>query len=330
MILFSIIVPIYNVEKFLEQCIQSVLMQTFEDFELILVDDGSPDCCSEICDQYSKEDSRVKVIHKENGGIVSARQAGVKIATGEYIVCIDGDDWISPQYLQKMKEVIDAKDPDVICCGYYNAFVNTNVEVPLAERHGYYSRNDLEKEIFPSLVAGKGGKGFPPSLWAKAFKRTIYQQQQLVNVKVVMGEDTACVYPTIFHAQDMYVLQECLYYYRQNPTSVTKAKQAFPWDGPMLRGKHMENTIDQDFMNFREQTDWYVVYALSTVCSSQFHRNEKYSVIRREICKELNTPYYANILKRTKFRCNLRDTILLAAMKFRFTWIMWMYCKTKL
>lgn len=328
--LFSVIVPIYKVEKYIDQCVDSIISQSCADFELILVDDGSTDHCPVICDQYTSKDNRIIAVHKENGGIVSARQAGVAIASGEYVVCVDGDDWIAPEYLQKIKEVIDTNNPDVICCGYYNAFENTNIEVHPNERQGYYSRNDLEREIFPSLVAGKGGKGFSPSLWAKAFRRTIYQQQQLVNVKVVMGEDTACVYPTVFHAQDMYVLSDCLYYYRQNPTSVTKSKKAFPWDGPMFRGKHIENTIDQTFMNFREQTDWYVVYALSTVASSQFHRNEKYSVIRDEICKELNTSYYADILKRTRFRCNLRDIILLATMKFRLTWIMRIYCKAKL
>ncbi len=326
----SIIVPIYNVERYLDKCIQSILNQQYTQFELILVDDGSSDNCSSICDEYQKNDNRIIVIHKENGGIVSARQAGVEVATGEYIVCIDGDDWIAPQYLQKMKEVIDLKNPDVICCGYYNAFEGSNIEVPSAVRQGYYSHNDLEREIFPSLIAGKGGKGFPPSLWAKAFRRTIYQQQQLVNVKVVMGEDSACVYPIIFHAQDMYVLQDCLYYYRQNPTSITNSKKAFPWSDPLLRGKHIEKTVDQDFMNFREQTAWYVIYALFTVAASQFHRKQSFFKTRKEIISELKNEYYKETIKRTKFRKNIRDIILLTTMKLRLTLIMKIYCKFKL
>ncbi len=328
--LFSIIIPVYNVEQYIDKCIQSILQQVYPDFEVILVDDGSRDGSPSICDLYLSEDKRVKVIHKDNGGVVSARQAGVEVATGEYIVCVDSDDWIDPQYLQKMKEIIDLKNPDVICCGYYNAFEYSNMAVHPDVRQGYYSRNDLEREIFPSLIADKGGKGFPPALWAKAFRRTIYLQQQLVNVKVVMGEDSACVYPTIFHAQDMYVLQDCLYYYRQNPSSITNSPKAFPWDGPLLRGKHIEKTVNQDFMNFREQTDWYVLYALFLVAASQFHRKQSFVKTRKEIVSELKNEYYREIIKRTKFRKNIRDIILLATLKLRLILIMKVYCKFKL
>ena len=92
--MISIIVPIYKVEKYIRQCVDSIINQTYEDIEIILVDDGSPDNCPQICDDYAKTDSRVKVIHKENGGIMSARKAGLKVATGEYIGFVDGDDWI--------------------------------------------------------------------------------------------------------------------------------------------------------------------------------------------------------------------------------------------
>ena len=92
---FSVIVPIYKVEKYLNKCIDSILKQTFQDFELILVDDGSPDKCPKICDEYAKKDKRVRVIHKENAGLVAARNTGIKEAKGDYICYVDGDDWIS-------------------------------------------------------------------------------------------------------------------------------------------------------------------------------------------------------------------------------------------
>ena len=103
---FSVIVPIYNVEKYLSRCIDSVLSQTFADFELILVDDGSPDNCPEICDKYVQKDHRIKVVHKENGGLVSARQAGVSIAKGDYIFNLDGDDAITPDALMSAYQII--------------------------------------------------------------------------------------------------------------------------------------------------------------------------------------------------------------------------------
>lgn len=101
---FSVIVPIYNVEKYLRKCIDSILKQTYRNFELILVDDGSPDECPNICDEYAKNDKRIKVIHKENEGLVAARNTGIKEAVGDYICYVDGDDWISEVLLETVLE----------------------------------------------------------------------------------------------------------------------------------------------------------------------------------------------------------------------------------
>ena len=98
--LFSVIVSIYNIEKYLARCVDSILSQSFGDFELILVDDGSPDNCPDICDEYAKKDARIKVIHKKNGGLVSARQAGIKEAVGDYVFHVDGDDAVLPDALE--------------------------------------------------------------------------------------------------------------------------------------------------------------------------------------------------------------------------------------
>ena len=109
--LFSVIVPIYSIEKYIRRCIDSVLLQSFTDFELILVDDGSPDRCGAICDEYAKKDERIKVIHKENGGLVSARQAGIKVASGDYIFHLDGDDAVLPDALESAYKIICDTSP---------------------------------------------------------------------------------------------------------------------------------------------------------------------------------------------------------------------------
>ena len=112
--MLSIIVPIYKIEEFLRQCVESILAQSFQDFELILVDDGSPDSCPEICEQYAEKDSRIKVIHKLNGGLVSARKAGLKAASGEYIGYVDGDDWIEPDFYEKLMRKAMNFDADIV------------------------------------------------------------------------------------------------------------------------------------------------------------------------------------------------------------------------
>lgn len=95
--MISIIVPVYNVEKYLERCIESIVNQTYKDIEIILVDDGSPDNCPVICDRYAEKDNRIKVIHKQNGGLINARKSGLEIAQGDYIGFVDSDDWIEPE-----------------------------------------------------------------------------------------------------------------------------------------------------------------------------------------------------------------------------------------
>ena len=111
--------PIFRIEKYLPQCIDSLLDQSYSDFELILVDDGSPDNCPEICDDYAKKDARIKVIHKENGGLLSARKAGLDNAKGKYIAYVDGDDWVDKFYLDILHKLAVANDSDLVVTGHF-------------------------------------------------------------------------------------------------------------------------------------------------------------------------------------------------------------------
>ena len=116
----SIVVPIYNVEKYLEQCIDSIINQTLKEIEIILVDDGSPDNCPQICDDYVKKDSRIKVVHKTNGGLSSARNAGIEIATGDYIGFVDSDDYIELDMYEKMYNIAIENNVDFVMSDYYS------------------------------------------------------------------------------------------------------------------------------------------------------------------------------------------------------------------
>lgn len=116
--IISVIVPVYNVEKYLPRCIDSILAQTFTDFELILVDDGSPDNCGAICDEYAAKDKRVRVIHKSNGGVSSARNAGLDAASGEYVTFVDSDDYIAEDRLKQMHSSIFESKADIAVAGF--------------------------------------------------------------------------------------------------------------------------------------------------------------------------------------------------------------------
>ena len=133
----SIIVPVYKVENEIDRCIQSILNQTYTSIEIILVDDGSPDKCPQICDKYAKQDKRIKVIHKENGGLSDARNVGLDMAKGEYIAFIDSDDWVEDSFIEQLLTNLISTNSDISICGY--TLVNENNQ----KRH-YSARKDLE------------------------------------------------------------------------------------------------------------------------------------------------------------------------------------------
>lgn len=182
-ILLSIIVPVYNVGSFLPKCINSIISQTFTDFELILVDDGSTDNSVEICDAAAKKDSRVRVIHKENGGVVSARKAGLSVAVGKYAGYVDGDDWIDEHMYEHMVNAMEKYNCDMVMCDVEHE--NKSVPFSSGSTHinisgGYYNREQLENNVFPKMIyTGVFYKfGIYPVIWISSTK-----EKNSLNIK---------------------------------------------------------------------------------------------------------------------------------------------------
>lgn len=313
MVKFSIIVPVYNVEEYLNNCIKSLINQTYDNFEIILVDDGSPDNSPQICDEYAKKDSRIKVIHKENGGVTSARKAGSNAATGDYIVCVDADDWVEDTYLEEFANAIEIDGSQVVCCGCYTDDGKTKSYKPLSYREGLYKRKDIEKEIFPILIEGIDGRYFSNSVAIKAVEKDLFvENQNLVDDDIRIGEDAAVIKPCIYRAHSLYIIKKPLYYYRYNPSSATKGKKVFSWQEPKLRGEHFEKTIDMNAFDFRDQNNRMIVHALFNAAESQFNRKEKYSVIAKDIKKNIKDEYYQEAIKNCKFNGKKGKWALLA------------------
>lgn len=232
-IMLSIIVPIYKTEEFLPQCIESILSQSFQDFELILVDDGSPDNCSAICDEYAKKDRRIVVIHKQNGGLVSARKAGLMAAKGDYIGYVDGDDWVEPGFYQGLMNAAAEKNADIAVSGFIKEIGDNCILKRNAFECRYYSKKELETEIYPKMMFDE--TSFEPGLftyvWNKVFKKTVlYPAQMSVPDTVSLGEDAACVYPAVINADSVCIIDDCLYHYRQRADSMLKASDNYRGD----------------------------------------------------------------------------------------------------
>ena len=221
--LFSVIVPIYNVEKYLNRCIDSVLSQSFDDYELILVDDGSPDGCPAICDAYAQKDARIKVIHKENGGLVSARQAGIREAVGEYVFHLDGDDAICEDALESAYHIIREMHPDIVSFSYRRCINGEIGEVvdDLAPE-GLYRKPDLEEHIYPNLLSNENMKNLFYFLWGKAIKRELATRNQfLVKRAISLGEDLSCSVPCYLEADTVYMSRKVVYLYTIRNDSLT-------------------------------------------------------------------------------------------------------------
>lgn len=226
---FSIIVPVYNVAKYLPQCIESILNQDFQDFELILVDDGSPDNSGEICDYYQQMDARVRVIHKTNGGLVSARIAGIQGSSGGYIFNVDGDDMIEKGILSRVAQIIAQYSPDVISFGYQTIDENLLVSFPHVDplQDGFHGREKLES-IYAKLLYDNNSTNFNAcsciqySIWSKIFKKSlIYPIQTQIPTDIARGEDVATVMTAICKCNSLYVAHLVGYKYRIQSASMT-------------------------------------------------------------------------------------------------------------
>lgn len=185
----SIIVPIYNVEKYLKRCIESVLNQTFKDFELILVDDGSPDNCPSICDEYAQKDNRIKVIHKENGGVSSARNAGLNVAQGKYIMFIDGDDYYNFDSVDIMIKIISQNNEDIIAFNYVTVTENDTVLWNRGYNEKIY-RFDPENEWLDFITIKVLSNEIGWEIYNKIFKKDVIEKENIrFNEKYKIGED---------------------------------------------------------------------------------------------------------------------------------------------
>ncbi len=221
---FSVIVPVYKVEKYLPNCIKSVLSQSFCDFELILVDDGSPDSCPEICDDYKEKDERIKVIHKPNGGLASARRAGIKEAQGEYVFNLDSDDLIENDVLESAYNIIKETNCEIVSFAYrwVKNTQTVNITTDCLDE-GFYNEKDIKKHIYPKLLMDKNMEHVSYYLSGKAIKRELLTPHQLnVSEKISLGEDLCCVVPCYLHAKSVYISKKEAYLYNVREDSLSK------------------------------------------------------------------------------------------------------------
>jgi glycosyltransferase involved in cell wall biosynthesis len=257
--LVSVVVPIYQIDKYIGICIESLMNQTYRNLEIILVDDGSTDRAPEICDLYAKKDKRIKVIHKTNGGLVSARKAGLEIATGDYAGYVDGDDWISPGFYEALVNTIIEYDSDVVVAGMsrdlFSVSTKINSKIPagnyVGERLTRLKQNMLTYEKFSRI-------GITTYVWNKLFKREMLKKYQMkVNNSITIGEDAGVTYPYLMACNKISVIDNYDYHYRQREDSMLKTTTAYSKEviGLRLLYLHLMSAANNyaDSLNYKNQ-----------------------------------------------------------------------------
>lgn len=229
--LISIIVPVYNTEKYLPKCIESILSQTYTNYELILVDDGSSDRCPGICDEYADKDTRIKVIHKENGSVSSARNSGLSIAKGMFVMFMDSDDYYAQDHaLQKLVQQQSEQDADLVCFSYSKEDANGHFsEVKINK--GYYEDSSFESAMllaFPGLNCTPNKTEYlTVSVVNKVYKRKIINDNQLTFDETLRkAEDLIFNFSYLMVCKNIVNIDECLYVYRYTPGSIMRTYNA--------------------------------------------------------------------------------------------------------
>lgn len=218
----SIIVPIYNVERYLDRCMQSLLNQTLKDIEIIMVDDGSPDNCPKMCDEYAKKDERVKVIHKQNGGLGYARNSGLEIATGEYVAFVDSDDYVELDMYEKLYETAKTSCSDTVFCGfkmYYNGGKTSNHQ---HTKRLLTFKNEEVKDLMLDFIASepryKRDWKYEMSVWHGIYSTDIIQMNNLkfISERELLSEDLPFQVRYLKNSKAVAYMPDCFYYYCMN------------------------------------------------------------------------------------------------------------------
>lgn len=209
----SVIVPVYNKKEYLGQCIDSILSQTYQNLEILLVDDGSTDGSGEICDTYVRKDDRIRVIHQENGGPTIAVLTGLQNASGRYCTFIDSDDYVSPEMLKEMANHLTGQAGEVVCCNHILEKSKETVSVMQAVKPGVYESDRLKREIKDRLL-GEENKIIPMSRCMKLCEKSVFEgNESYYDPKIRMGEDFNLMYPALLNSTRIVILEGALFYH---------------------------------------------------------------------------------------------------------------------
>lgn len=328
-ILYSIIIPVYNVEKYLHRCLDSVINQTYTKLEIILVNDGSKDNSGIICDKYAESDSRIRVIHQKNQGVSSARNAGLNIATGDYISFIDPDDYIELNMYEQLSLHLSEHAVDIVRFG---ALRNGDV-LNWLPFEGFYEGEDFEKEILLPMIGSEkfGGMFILGVLWMHVFKRDLIEKHNIrFNKKLRRCEDRLFTISCMMFSSGELFLRDTLYHYIINDESLSNKYDSDRWEQENLYLENLKNlytknknTTFVELANGRQAND-YILRVITSINQEYFSNNRnsfwtRYKNIKTIICSD-TTKIALSEMESAKM--GLKGTIMLFLIKKRFVFLL--------
>lgn len=323
----TVIVPVYKSEQFLRKCVDSILNQTYTNLEVILIDDGSPDGCPAVCDLIAVKDSRVHVIHQKNAGVSAARNAGLRVATGDYFTFVDSDDYIEKEMYSAMMEIAQKHDCDVVMCDCMKEFPDHAELYTHDIRAGYYSKEQLVEEYYPHLLMMENVE-YPPTIsnWL-CLCRHSHSQNDTFRLHYEEGirysEDLLFGAQMMRQADSFYYMKgQALYHYCMNPQSATHTYVPDKWeDYKRLHSGIKEFFLNDQEYNFKKQIDlcllFFVYNAIGDIFSvmtlSKKEKKEKISEILSE--KEVRTMF--NSLDVIRLPISFKQKVITWCYKYR-------------
>lgn len=262
--LISVVVPVYNTEKYLSDCVESILGQTYAAWELILVDDGSTDDSGAICDTYGKKDERVYVIHQENAGVTRARAAGLRQAQGQYVYFVDADDWLEPEALQIAADIIETHHPKLISLGRLRESGGESRYLPEPAEPGFYGREEVKIAIWPAALMDVHMNNMYYSMGKVAERALLSACLEKVDAHLRLGEDAVLSVWLYALTDSVYVCGEACYHYRVTEHSASNGFRVELFDQVGDTVEYFENRKDIPIPGLKEQLHRYVVMVSST------------------------------------------------------------------
>lgn len=305
----SMIIPVYNAEQYLKKCVDSVRAQTYGNLEIMLVDDGSTDSSGELCDAYAEKDERIRVVHKENGGLVSAWKAGVKECSGEYVSFLDSDDWIDPEMLSEMSVYLTGNDREMVISDYIIERDGRSQEYVWQKlAPGEYGRKEIEEKIFPCLL-GQEERYITISRCMKLIsKRLISENGNYTDPAIIVGEDTTIMLPVLLDCQRIVAMDHKAYYHylyvkesmvhKYNEKLTENIRKLIQTTDRILKDKFTGDKLEEQKKHLdQESILWYFL-----VLKNEARGNP--SGYRRNILKLCRSEEIRDLVKKTEITVN--------------------------